>query len=103
MILYNLIVALVALPSHIHINAFSVSDVYLSSLTTTSINDYNLAIDTPVYVGDITTSNVRNLLMSLTQAYPPVGDAKHLLDRAGDHWSKVDSSKRLPIGGSVGG
>lgn len=54
-----------------------------------------------VYVGDITTSNVRNLLMSLTQAYPPVGDAKHLLDRAGDHWSKVDSSKRLPIGGRV--
>jgi len=50
-----------------------------------------------VYVGDITTTNVRNLLMSLTQAYPPVGNAKHLLDRAGDHWSKTDASKRLPV------
>lgn len=49
-----------------------------------------------VYVGDITTTNVRNLLMSLTQAYPPVGNAKHLLDRAGDHWSKTDVTKRLP-------
>lgn len=50
-----------------------------------------------VYVGDITTANVRNLLMSLTQAYPPVGNAKHLLDRAGDHWCKTDVSKRLPV------
>jgi hypothetical protein len=50
-----------------------------------------------VYVGDITTTNVRNLLMSLTQAYPPVGNAQHLLDRAGDHWSKTDMSKRLPV------
>ncbi|KAL7495124.1 hypothetical protein ACHAWT_009253 [Skeletonema menzelii] len=50
-----------------------------------------------VYVGDIAATNVRNLLMSLTQAYPPVGNAKHLLDRAGDHWSKTDVSKRLPV------
>ena len=50
-----------------------------------------------VYVGDITTENVKQLLMSLTQAYPPPGDAKHLLDRAGSHWSKWDSSKRLPV------
>ncbi len=49
-----------------------------------------------VYVGDITTTNVRNLLMSLTQAYPPVGNAKHLLDRAGNHWSKTDATKKLP-------
>ena len=50
-----------------------------------------------VYIGDITTGNVRNLLMSLTQAYPPVGDAQHLLERAGNHWSVSDSSKRLPV------
>jgi hypothetical protein len=50
-----------------------------------------------VYVGDITNDNVENLLMSLTQAYPPQGDAKHLLDRAGSHWSRSDSSKRLPV------
>eukprot|EP00592_Proboscia_alata_P016824 CAMPEP_0194398958 /NCGR_PEP_ID=MMETSP0174-20130528/126395_1 /TAXON_ID=216777 /ORGANISM="Proboscia alata, Strain PI-D3" /LENGTH=333 /DNA_ID=CAMNT_0039195317 /DNA_START=883 /DNA_END=1881 /DNA_ORIENTATION=- len=39
-----------------------------------------------VYVGDITPGNVNNLLLSLTQAYPPVGNAQHLLDRAGSHW-----------------
>lgn len=50
-----------------------------------------------VYVGDITTTNVRNLLMSLTQAYPPVGNAQHLLDRAGCHWSRTDATKRLPV------
>lgn len=50
-----------------------------------------------VYIGDITPDNVNPLLMSLTQAYPPVGDAQHLLDRAGSHWSKSDPSKRLPV------
>ena len=49
-----------------------------------------------VYIGDITPTNVNHLLMSLTQAYPPVGDAKHLLDRAGSHWCKLNPLKRLP-------
>lgn len=35
-----------------------------------------------VYIGDITQGNVHNLLLSLTQVYPPVGNAQHLLDRA---------------------
>ncbi|CAB9522607.1 expressed unknown protein [Seminavis robusta] len=50
-----------------------------------------------VYVGDITPENVDELLTSLTQAYPPPGDASHLLERAGQHWSRSDSSKRLPL------
>lgn len=50
-----------------------------------------------VYIGEITEKNVNNLLLSLTQAYPPVGDARHLLDRAGNHWSKSNPSKRLPL------
>ena len=50
-----------------------------------------------VYIGDITPNNVNQLLLSLTQAYPPVGDAQHLLDRAGSHWSKSNSSKKLPL------
>jgi hypothetical protein len=50
-----------------------------------------------VYIGDITPENVNHLLMSLTQAYPPVGNAKHLLDRAGSHWSKSNPSKKLPV------
>lgn len=50
-----------------------------------------------VYVGEITTENVNQLLMSLTQDYPPPGDAKHLLDRAGSHWSKWDATKKLPF------
>ena len=49
-----------------------------------------------VYIGDITPSNVNNLLLSLTQAYPPIGNAQHLLDRAGDHWSRSNPSKKLP-------
>jgi hypothetical protein len=49
-----------------------------------------------VYVGDITPENVEKILVSLTQAYPPEGDSGHLLDRAGSHWSKSDSSMRLP-------
>lgn len=61
------------------------------------ISKGEMRICATVYVGDITTTNVRNLLMSLTQAYPPVGNAKHLLDRSGDHWSKTDVSKRLPV------
>ena len=50
-----------------------------------------------VYIGDITPDNVNHLLLSLTQAYPPVGNAQHLLDRAGSHWSKSNSSKKLPV------
>ena len=50
-----------------------------------------------VYIGDITPGNVQNLLLSLTQAYPPVGDTQHLLDRAGNHWSKSNPSKKLPM------
>ena len=50
-----------------------------------------------VYIGDITPNNVNHLLLSLTQAYPPAGDAQHLLDRAGRHWSKSNSSKKLPL------
>jgi len=50
-----------------------------------------------VYVGDITTENVNQLLKSLTQAYPPPGDSRHLLERAGQHWSRLDSSTRLPV------
>ena len=52
-----------------------------------------------VYIGDITVENVNHLLLSLTQAYPPVGDAQHLLDRAGSHWSKLNPSKKLPSHG----
>lgn len=50
-----------------------------------------------VYVGDINAANVNQLLMSLTQAYPPPGDSQHLMDRAGQHWSRLDSSRRLPV------
>ena len=49
-----------------------------------------------VYIGDITPTNVNNLLLSLTQAYPPIGNAQHLLARAGDHWSRSNPSKKLP-------
>lgn len=49
-----------------------------------------------VYIGDITPTNVNHLLLSLTQAYPPVGDSKHLLERAGNHWSKTNPLKKLP-------
>jgi len=50
-----------------------------------------------IYIGDITPTNVNNLLLSLTQAYPPPGNARHLLDRAGSHWSKSNPSKKLPM------
>lgn len=50
-----------------------------------------------VYVGDITPDNVYTLLLSLTQSYPPPGNAQHLLDRAGMHWSKSDPSMKLPL------
>jgi len=50
-----------------------------------------------VYVGDITPANVNQLLMSLTQAYPPPGDAQYLLEQAGQHWSRSDPCKRLPM------
>jgi hypothetical protein len=56
-----------------------------------------MRIAATVYIGDITPANVQNILLSLTQAYPPVGNAKHLLDRAGSHWSKSDPSKKLPV------
>jgi len=57
----------------------------------------NMRLAATVYLGDVTPSNVNNLLLSLTQAYPPVGDAQHLLDRAGSHWSKTDPAKKLPL------
>ena len=50
-----------------------------------------------VYVGDVTEENVGELLPSLTQMYPPVGDRGHLLERAGCHWKRGDGSRRLPV------
>ena len=58
--------------------------------------DNGMRLAATVYIGDVTTENVNHLLMSLTQVYPPVGDAQHLLNRAGSHWSKTNPSKKLP-------
>jgi len=77
-----------------------------NALHATAACDYRSATQTErrgmrmaatVYIGDITPTNVNHLLLSLTQVYPPVGDAQHLLDRAGSHWSKLNPSKKLPM------
>lgn len=49
-----------------------------------------------VYVGDINTGNVNQILMRLTQEYPP-NDAIDLLEMAGMHWSSSDAAVRLPV------
>lgn len=70
------------------------------ALHATAACDYRLngvmRMAATIYVGDINPENVEQILVSLTQAYPPEGDSEHLLDRAGGHWSKSDQSKRLP-------
>mmetsp|Transcript_3895 Transcript_3895/g.8588 ORF Transcript_3895/g.8588 Transcript_3895/m.8588 type:complete len:345 (-) Transcript_3895:182-1216(-) len=72
-----------------------------SALHATASCDYrtkgSMRMAATVYIGDISRDNVNHLLLSLTQAYPPVGDAQHLLDRAGGHWSSTDPSKKLPL------
>jgi hypothetical protein len=71
------------------------------ALHATAACDYrpkgSMRLAATVYVGDIDSGNVNQLLMSLTQAYPPPGNAMHLLERAGMHWSRSDQSKRLPV------
>jgi len=72
-----------------------------SSLSSSSTKDGGggtmMRMAATVYIGDITPENVNHLLLSLTQAYPPVGNAQHLLDRAGSHWSRTNASKKLPV------
>jgi hypothetical protein len=71
------------------------------ALHATSAVDYlsanEMRMAATVYIADINADNIESIMNDFTQAYPPKGDLDFLLNQAGQHWSPIDKSKRLPV------